>query len=240
MREEPRRLFILINWKFFFKYRNKPGTREAEFNRNEFESLTRMHLHSFHLPFQYRFAFRSSRYACPFSFNLTKCTMQAAAIQSSGGKIFDRTQRRRLTWFPKTPMLHALLTWSGPNQTAARRAGTDRMNVWLRATNDWPRKVIQNRSGLTLNTFIQDPNVVPIAPAKAANLSPWSEEINQDYKEINTKNYTLDKRKISWDLFKKKFGTIFSFCFSNLIRVNCDACRRLFRWSVVNCCLWKS
>lgn len=72
-------------------------------------------------------------------------------------------------------MLHALLTWSGPNQTAAKRAGTDSTKAWLTATNDWPTKVIQNRSGLTLNTFIQEPSVVPIAPAKAANLSPWNQ-----------------------------------------------------------------
>ena len=113
--------------------------------------------------------------------------------KAAGRKKFSTERNEwKLTWFPKTPMLHALLTWSGPNQTAARRAGTDRMNVWLRATNDWPRKVIQKRSGLTLNTFIQDPNVVPIAPAKAANLSPW-----------NRNESTIIKKKFRRILFLK-------------------------------------
>lgn len=96
-------------------------------------------------------------------------------------------------------MLHALLTWSGPNQTAAKRAGTDSTNAWLTATNVWPTKVIQNRSGLTLNTFIQEPSVVPIAPAKAANLSPWNQRFilfifckkkKEKYYKVN--NWTKD------------------------------------------------
>lgn len=96
-------------------------------------------------------------------------------------------------------MLHALLTWSGPNQTAAKRAGTESTNAWLTATNVWPAKVIQNRSGLTLNTFIQEPSVVPIAPAKAANLSPWNQWFilfifckNKKEKYYKVNNWTED------------------------------------------------
>lgn len=97
-------------------------------------------------------------------------------------------------------MLHALLTWSGPNQTAAKRAGTDSTNAWLTATNVWPTKVIQNRSGLTLNTFIQEPSVVPIAPAKAANLSPWNQRFilfifckkKKEEKYYKVNNWTKD------------------------------------------------
>lgn len=128
----------------------------------------------------------------PFDFNFAK---HAADTKLVGN--FSIWQW--LTWFPKTPMLHALLTWSGPNQTAAKRAGTDSTNAWLTATNVWPTKVIQNRSGLTLNTFIQEPSVVPIAPAKAANLSPWNQRFilfifckkkKEKYYKVN--NWTKD------------------------------------------------
>lgn len=93
--------------------------------------------------------------------------------------IFLRIHNRMITWFPNTPMLQALLTWSGPNQTAANRAGTERMKVWLRATIEWPRNVTQNLSGETLNTFIQAPAAVPTAPNIAAYLRPWNEGIQQ-------------------------------------------------------------
>lgn len=35
-----------------------------------------------------------------------------------------------LTWLPNTPILQADDTWSGPNHTAATRAGSDRINTW--------------------------------------------------------------------------------------------------------------
>lgn len=35
-----------------------------------------------------------------------------------------------LTWLPNTPMLQADDTWSGPNHTAATRAGSDKMKTY--------------------------------------------------------------------------------------------------------------
>lgn len=35
-----------------------------------------------------------------------------------------------LTWLPNTPMLQADDTWSGPNQTAATRAGSDKIQTY--------------------------------------------------------------------------------------------------------------
>lgn len=48
--------------------------------------------------------------------------------------------KKILTWFPKTPMLHADETWLGPNQTAASFAGRERIKTWLAATIDCPMK----------------------------------------------------------------------------------------------------
>lgn len=36
-----------------------------------------------------------------------------------------------LTWLPNTPMLQADDTWSGPNHTAATRAGSDKMKTYI-------------------------------------------------------------------------------------------------------------
>lgn len=47
-----------------------------------------------------------------------------------------------LTWLPKTPILHAEDTWSGPNHTAATFAGNDKMKTW----NEFNCHIIQINS----------------------------------------------------------------------------------------------
>lgn len=77
-----------------------------------------------------------------------------------------------LAWFPKTPIEHALLTWFGPNQTAANLAGNERMKTWLAATIDCPANATENRSGETPKTLIHAPRHVPKHPRIAATRRP--------------------------------------------------------------------
>lgn len=69
-------------------------------------------------------------------------------------------------------MLQAEETCEGPNQTAANRAGTERTNIWDKATTLWPKKPTQKRSGATEPTLIQAPAHVPIMPMSTAILNP--------------------------------------------------------------------
>lgn len=78
----------------------------------------------------------------------------------------------RLTWLPNTPILHAEDTCSGPNQTAANLAGTDKINICDKATTPCPKKVTQNLSGDAEATFIHDPAQVPITPKSTATRRP--------------------------------------------------------------------
>lgn len=130
-------------------------------------------------------------------------------------------------------MLHALLTWFESNQTAAKWAGTDKMNVWLTATNVWPMKVIQNRSGLTLNTFIQEPIIVPIAPIKTANLRPWNRRKIMEW--ILKKSYFFEKK-----FLQRMVNTYLFFVLRNVrnlviryIKYNFCHISSIFLWSII-------
>lgn len=73
---------------------------------------------------------------------------------------------------PKTPILHAEETCDALNQTAAKRAGTERTNTCDKATTLWPKKPTQKRSGDTEPTFIQEPMQVPVTPIIIAKRRP--------------------------------------------------------------------
>lgn len=88
------------------------------------------------------------------------------------------------SWFPNTPMLQADDTWLGPNQTAATRAGSDRMNTWDAATIDWPMKPSQKRSGCTEKVFTHAPMQVPHAPQMATLRRPWKKKRNREFVEL--------------------------------------------------------
>lgn len=108
----------------------------------------------------------------------------------------------KLTWLPNTPMLHALLTWSGPNQTAARREGTDKTNTWLTATIEWPRNVTTKRSGDALNTLIHAPNAVPKAPTTVNVRRPckqWNIYMGHESRRMKRVNfYNSEKSLMVW------------------------------------------
>jgi len=59
-----------------------------------------------------------------------------------------------------------------PNHTAARRAGTLRMNTCEIATTVCPAKATANRSGEADATLIHEPLAVPSAPNKTDARSP--------------------------------------------------------------------
>jgi len=59
-----------------------------------------------------------------------------------------------------------------PNHTAARRAGTLRMNTCDIATTVCPAKATANRSGEADPTLIHEPVAVPSAPIKTDARSP--------------------------------------------------------------------
>ncbi len=77
------------------------------------------------------------------------------------------------TWFPKTPMEHAVDTSSDPNHTDAMREGIPRINTWATEHVNWPRNVTGKRSGLALATLIHVPVQFRAAATSAMTLSPF-------------------------------------------------------------------
>jgi hypothetical protein len=76
---------------------------------------------------------------------------------------------------PNTPIEQAEETSFGPNQTAASRAGTLRMNTCDMATRVCPTNATTNMSGDAEATLIHDPLAVPRAPNMADNRSPYND-----------------------------------------------------------------
>jgi hypothetical protein len=104
-------------------------------------------------------------------YNIQACIRSSVAVQQRSMG-WAKYVARNLTWLPKTPIEQAEETSCWPNQTAARRAGTLRMNTCDTATTVCPTKATANPSGEADATLIHEPPAVPSAPNMADMRSP--------------------------------------------------------------------
>lgn len=82
------------------------------------------------------------------------------------------TRANGQTWFPRTPMEHAVETSCSPNHVEAKYEGIPRTNTVATEQRNWPQNATGNISGWALPIFTQAPMQLRAEPTRTTSLMP--------------------------------------------------------------------